>query len=82
LFAGRYEGEVPSTLLPQPATVCLSSLLARLTQIAKNRFVWRSFEILGEALNRSFKTLPEQIDSIRNDRQINWFRYTLAAKTR
>jgi hypothetical protein len=73
----------PSTLLPQPATVCHSSLLAWLTEIAKNRFVARSFEIIGEALNRSsFKVEPEQIDSIRNDRQINWFRSTFAATTR
>jgi hypothetical protein len=82
LFAGRDQGEVPSTLLPQPGTVCRSSLLARLTEIAKNRFVERSFQIIGEALNRSFKIAPEQIDSTRNDRRINWFPNTLAATTR
>jgi hypothetical protein len=57
--------------------------LARLIEIAKNRFVERSFEIIGEALNRSsFKVEPEQIDSIRNNRQIIWFRNTLAGTTR
>ena len=38
----------------------------------------RSFEIIGEALNRSFKIAPEQIDSIRNYRQIISFRNILA----
>jgi uncharacterized protein with HEPN domain len=40
--------------------------------------VERSFEIIGEALNRSFKITPEQIDSIRNYRQIISFRNILA----
>jgi len=40
--------------------------------------VERSFEIIGEALNRSFKIAPEQIDSIRNYRQIISFRNILA----
>jgi uncharacterized protein with HEPN domain len=40
--------------------------------------VERSFEIIGEALNRSFKIAPEQIESIRNYRQIISFRNILA----
>jgi len=40
--------------------------------------VERSFEIIGEALNRSFKIAPQQIDSIRNYRQIISFRNILA----
>lgn len=40
--------------------------------------VERSFEIIGEALNRSFKIAPDQIDSIRNYRQIISFRNILA----
>ena len=40
--------------------------------------VERSFEIIGEALNRSFKIAPELIDSIRNYRQIISFRNILA----
>jgi len=40
--------------------------------------VERSFEIIGEALNRSFKIAQEQIDSIRNYRQIISFRNILA----
>ena len=36
--------------------------------------VERSFEIIGKALNRSFKIVPEQIDSIRNNLQIIWSR--------
>jgi uncharacterized protein with HEPN domain len=40
--------------------------------------VERSFEIIGEALNRSFKLSPEQTDSIRNYRQIISFRNILA----
>ncbi len=40
--------------------------------------VERSFEIIGEALNRCFKIAPEQIDSIRNYRRIISFRNILA----
>jgi len=42
--------------------------------------VERSFEIIGEALNRSFKIAPEQIDSIRNYRQIISFRNILLVR--
>lgn len=38
----------------------------------------RSFEIIGEALNRAFKIAPEQIDAIRNYRQVISFRNILA----
>lgn len=37
----------------------------------------RSFEIIGEALNRAFKIAPEQIDAIRNYRQVISFRNIL-----
>ena len=40
--------------------------------------VERSFEIIGEALNRSSKIAPEPIDAIRNHRQIISFRNILA----
>jgi len=40
--------------------------------------VKRSFEIIGEALNRSFKIGPEQIDSIRNNLQLILLRNILA----
>jgi len=40
--------------------------------------VERSFEIIGEALNRSCKIAPEPIDAIRNHRQIISFRNILA----
>ena len=39
--------------------------------------VERSFEMIGEALNRAFNIAPEQIDSIRNCRQIISFRNSL-----
>ena len=38
----------------------------------------RSFEIIGEALNRSLKVAPEQVEAIRNHRQIISFRNILA----
>ena len=38
----------------------------------------RSFEIIGEALNCAFKIAPEQIDAIRNYRQVISFRNILA----
>ncbi len=38
----------------------------------------RSFEIIGEALNCAFKIAPEQIDAIRNYRQVISFRKILA----
>ena len=40
--------------------------------------VKRSFEIIGEALSRSFKIGPEQIDSIRNNGQLILLRNILA----
>lgn len=40
--------------------------------------VERSFEIIGEALNRSIKIAPEPVDAIRNHRQIISFRNILA----
>jgi len=40
--------------------------------------VERSFEIIGEALNRSYKLDPELIDTIPNYRQIISFRNILA----
>ncbi len=40
--------------------------------------VERSFEIIGEALNRSFKIGPEQIGCIRNNGQIILLRNILA----
>ncbi len=40
--------------------------------------VERSFEIIGEALNRSAKSAPESVDAIRNHRQIISFRNILA----
>ena len=40
--------------------------------------VERSFEIIGEALNRSYKIDPELIDAIPNYRQIISFRNILA----
>lgn len=40
--------------------------------------VERSFEIIGEALNRSYKLDPELIDAIPNYRQIISFRNILA----
>ena len=40
--------------------------------------VERSFEIIGEALNRSYKLEPELVDSIPNYRQIISFRNILA----
>ena len=40
--------------------------------------VERSFEIIGEALNRSSTIAPEPIDAIRNHRQIISFRNILA----
>ncbi len=38
----------------------------------------RSFEIIGEALSRSFKIAPEQIDSICSNMQIICLRNILA----
>ncbi len=53
--------------------------LGQYSQDDKTRLaVERSFEIIGEALNRSYKLDPELIDSLPNYRQIISFRNILA----